>query len=325
MDILKSYAHQVVSYHPEKGRDELFAELYDELCEEFADWQAEHPDGDEAAFLDAEKDHPMRFATSLAPEGSAYLIGPQFYYSFISALKIATVVTIGVHLLIGVIPAVASGSYFQAMMRLMMAVPGTLLWVYACILGVFIAMEKSGEKASWLDNWSASKLLPIDSHRPISKSETFFDLGISLVWLLWLLDIIEFPGVVFHDGAWVTGWTVNLPGIAWVVLGIVLVLDIAYSIIRLVKAYWTPRLRLTSIAFNIAWIALLSYLAAQAPLISGSEIEVAGIDDLQILINRVTSGVLYFIVAILAIDTLKHCWRLMKPNRKILGGRQSPA
>ena len=54
MDYLKAYAHQVVSYHPEKGRDELFAELYDELREEFSDWQAEHTEGDEAAFLDAD-------------------------------------------------------------------------------------------------------------------------------------------------------------------------------------------------------------------------------------------------------------------------------
>jgi len=39
MDLLKSYAHQVVSCHPEKGRDDLFAEVYDELCEKFKDWQ----------------------------------------------------------------------------------------------------------------------------------------------------------------------------------------------------------------------------------------------------------------------------------------------
>ena len=109
MKILKSYAHQVVSYHPEKARDDMFTELYNELCEEFDDWQSEHPDGDEVAFLDAEKDHPMRFATRLAPEGSAYLIGPQFYYSFISALKVATVLTIGFQLFFGAVVSLGSG------------------------------------------------------------------------------------------------------------------------------------------------------------------------------------------------------------------------
>lgn len=319
MDYLKSYAHQVVSYHPEKGRDELFAELYDELCEEFADWHAEHPEGDEAAFLDAEKEHPMRFATSLAPEGSGYLIGPQFYYSFISALKVATVVTIGVHLIIGAITALASGAYLGSLTRLLWAVPGTLVWVYASIIGVFIALEKSDEKATWLDNWSASKLVPIDSHQPISRSETFTDLGISLLLLLWLLDVIQFPAVIRHDDTWITGWTVNLPDEIWVLLGILLVLDIGYCIYRLVRTYWTPKLRVTSIVFNIAWIALLSYVASQSNLISGSEIEVAGIENLHSLINKVTRGILYIAVLILAVDTLNHCRKLLLPKQKNWG------
>ena len=126
MDVLKSYAHQVVSYHPEKVRDEMFEELYNELCEEFADWQLDHPDANQAAFLDAEKEHPMRFATRLAPEGSAYLIGPQFYYSFISALKVAVVVTVGFHLFLGIISALGSGNYAGSITRMMISVPGHL-------------------------------------------------------------------------------------------------------------------------------------------------------------------------------------------------------
>ena len=312
MDFLKSYAHEVVSYHPEKGREELFAELYDELCEEFSDWQIEHPDGDEAAFLDAEKDHPMRFATRLAPEGSAYLIGPQFYYSFISALKIATVVTLGFHLLLGMFNVVGSGVSVGSIARLLVAATGTLLWVYACIIGVFIALQRSGEKASWLDNWTASKLVPSDSHQPISNSETFTDLGIALLGLLWLLDIIQVPFMVAYDGSWTTILEVTLPDKVWVSVGILLVLDIGYCIVRLAKRFWTPSLRLTSIAFNIAWITWLSYVAAQTNLISASGLEAAGVEHLQPLLIKVTRGFLYFIVFLLAVDTLKHSWKLLK-------------
>ena len=46
MDFLRAYAHQVVSYHPERARDELFEELHSELCEEYEDWHVEHPDSD---------------------------------------------------------------------------------------------------------------------------------------------------------------------------------------------------------------------------------------------------------------------------------------
>ncbi|MFT5138379.1 MAG: hypothetical protein ACI9H8_001735 [Lysobacterales bacterium] len=315
MDFLKSYAHQVVSYHPEKGRDELFTELYNELHEEFADWQDEHPEGDEITFLDAQKDHPIRFATRLAPEGSAYLIGPQFYYSFISALKVATVVTIGLHLFLGAISALSSGAYFGSFTRLLVAVPATLIWIYASIIGVFIALEKSGEKATWLDNWSASKLSPIDSHQPISKGETFTDLGISLLGLLWLLDIVQFPLVIGRDGGWITGWTANLPESIWLVIGIFLAIDIAYCVFRLVKNFWSPQLRYLTMIFNIAWIALLSYVASQTQLISLNDIETVKMQGLETLINNVVHGVLYVIVVILAVDTLKHGWKLLHPKK----------
>jgi hypothetical protein len=315
MDLLKSYAHQVVSYHPEKGRDELFAELYNELCEEFSDWQEQHPEGDEAVFLDAEKEHPMRFATRLAPEGSAYLIGPQFYYSFISALKVATFVAIGFHLFLGSIAALSSEASFGSIIRLLMTVPVTLIWVYASIFGVFIALEKSGEKASWLDNWNASKLVPIDSQQPISKSETFTDLGISLLGLLWLFDVVQFPFFIRQDGVWVNGWTANLPDALWVAVGILLVLDIVYCIFRLIRNFWSPQLRFMTIVFNIAWVTLLSYAASQTPLIAFDVAE-AGISlDLQSLINKVILGVLYGGVVLLVVNSLNHGWKLLKANK----------
>lgn len=312
MSILKSYAHQVVSYHPEKARDDMFNELYNELCEEFDDWHSEHPDGDEVAFLNAEKDHPMRFATRLAPEGSAYLIGPQFYYSFISALKVATVVTIGFHLFFSAIGLIGSDDYFSAITKILFAVPASLLWIYACIIGVFIALEKSGERATWLDNWSASKLNPIESHQPISKTEIFTDLGVSLLGLLWLLGIIPVPFMVRLDGAWMAAGTANLPDVAWVVIGIILVLDIAYCIYRLVKNFWSPRLRYISIFLNIVWIAMLSYVANQPQLITLNEIGVAQIGNLQPLISKVLIGVLYGVIILLVLDTINHGWKLLR-------------
>ncbi|MGI9290155.1 MAG: hypothetical protein ACR2QG_02630 [Gammaproteobacteria bacterium] len=323
MDFLKSYAHQVVSYHPDSARDDLFTELHNELCEEFADWNEEHPDGDEAAFLNAKKDHPMRFATQLAPEGSAYLIGPQFYYSFISAMKIATVVTFVFHLFLGVISALGSGAYLASITRVLFSVPGTLLWVYASIIGVFIALERSGEKATWLDNWNASKLVSSDSHQTISKSETFFDMGISLLGLLWLLDIVQFPSLVFHDGIWISGWIANLPKAFWVMAGVLFVVDIGFCFYKLVRNFWSPNLRFMAIGLNIVWMAVLSFAAARTQLISLDDVTATGMQDLQTLINNVAHGVLLVVIAVLLIDSLKHCWKLFKPGYKSKGSKEA--
>ena len=131
MELLKSYAHQVASYHPAKDRDELFAEVYDELCEEFADWSASHPGGDEVAFLNANRQHPMRHATHLAGEHQNYLIGPQFYYSFIEALKAAAGITAAMNPPVRA-PAHATLCPGRARQRAHATKTGTVSFMFSC-------------------------------------------------------------------------------------------------------------------------------------------------------------------------------------------------
>ena len=145
MDMLKAYAHEVVSYHPSAQRDDLFAEIYDELCESYSDAKSESPSLSEAEFLDRTKEHPMRFATRLAAADSAYLVGPQFYFSFLQALRIALSLVFVFHVVVGAVTALAGGNVWSSFWRSMASVPESLLWVGACVLGVFVALEKSGE------------------------------------------------------------------------------------------------------------------------------------------------------------------------------------
>jgi len=310
MDLLKSYAHQVVSYHPEKARDDLFAEVYDELCEEFKDWQEANPGKSEADFLDANKEHPMKYATRLAAEGSAYLVGPQFYYSFLSTLKIGATLTGLFYLALAAIYASASGLHLGTFLRVFSGFPLTLLWVSAAILGVFVALEKSGERASWLDKWSAADLEPIDDNKPMSRGNTLFDLGIAVLALLWLVDIIQVPAFIDLEGDSVSYWLIDLPDWFWIVVGIMLVFDIVYALFRLTRNFWSPRLRLTTIASNLIWIGLLGFAIAQPDLLSiqGEPANLSQ-DVLQIAKNSIRA-VLGIVCAVLAWDTVIHVWRL---------------
>jgi len=295
-------------------RDEVFAEIYDALCEEFIDWQAQHPEGGEAEFLDLHREHPMRYATRLAPDGTAYLIGPQFYYSFLSALKIGAVITSVFYLFIAVISSLASGAYAASFLRMLISIPVTLVWVSASILGVFIALEKSGARAVWLDNWKATDLRVHESHQQISKSETFFDLGVSTLALLWLLDLVKIPSVLRHDGQWITGWAVDLPEWFWVALGALLLFDIAYCVIRLLKQFWSSSLRMISILTNVLWIALLAFAMSKPQLLSLAEPSSARVMELLPLLNKVLLGGLWVISIILAVDTATHAWRIFRPG-----------
>ena len=312
MNLLKSYAHQVVSYHPEKARDDLFAEVYDELCEEFKDWQEVNPGKSEANFLDANREHPMKYATRLAAEGSAYLVGPQFYFSFLSTLKIGAALTGGFYLALAAIYASASGLHLGTFLRVLSGFPLTLLWVSAAILGVFVALERSGERASWLDKWSAADLEQIDDNKPMSRGNTLFDLGIAVLALLWLVDIIQLPVFIDMESHSVSYWLVDLPDWFWIVVGVMLVFDIAYALFRLTRNFWSPRLRLTTIASNLLWIAVLGFAVAQPDLLSvqGEPANLSQ-DVLQIAKNSIR-GVLGFVCALLAWDTVIHTWRLTR-------------
>jgi hypothetical protein len=312
MDLLKAYAHQVVSYHPVKQRDELFAEIYDELCEEFGDRQAENPGLTEVEFLNGNRRHPVKYATQLASDSSPWLIGPQFYFSFLSALKIALAIVVVMHVALAAVTVLTGTSLLSALWGMLGSIAGSLLWVGASVLGVFVAMEKSGERATWLDKWDASELKPADSHDEISRFETSFDLGLSTFGLLWVLDVVNVPAVVRHDGEWITSFSVNLPGALWLIAGLLLAFGIVFSLYRLVRRLWTPLLRMVTISDNVAWLVLLAFVASSPELLS---VEHEGAAEFLGIIEKAFKGSLLIAMVIIAWDTLTHAWRLLRGLR----------
>jgi hypothetical protein len=307
-----------------KARDELFAEVYDELCEEYQDWQAANPEGDEQTFLDARREHPMRYAARLAGDGGHYLIGPELYFSFISALKVGAGITAGVFLLLAVITALASGAYWGSFLRMLLAYPQALLWVAAAILGVFIAMQHSGERASWLDRWQAKDLKPLDGHQGLSRADAYGDLGISTLLLLWITGLLSFPSMIRHDSLVIEGWTFNLPG--WFLWGIaaLLVFDIAFAIVRLRHSFWSAQLRWVTIIGNVVWIAALAWAASHGPMLALPEPLASEVPDVAMLVNRVLAGILWVVCAILTWEAAWHLWQLLDPRRDRLVSAEPP-
>lgn len=311
MNLLKAYVHQVVSYHPPADRDELFAEIYDEICEEYADQLTENPALSETVFLELNKQHPMKFATQLASDSSSYLVGPKLYFSFLSALKTGTSITAGIFLILAIIAALASGDHWRSFFGVLFAIPEALLWVGAVILGIFVAMEKGGEKATWLENWKASDLKMADGHQLISRSESFFDLSLSSIALLWIFDIIQIPLLVGHDDEWFEEWVLMLPDWCWMAATALFLFDIGFSLLRLTRNLWTRQLRLTTIATNILWLALLGFVVLQPQLLDVASSEAEAITDLTPIFNKMLKGGLAVMMVIIVWDSASHTWRLL--------------
>jgi len=308
-DLFRAYAHQVASYHPAATREDLFSEVYDELCEEFEDWRAENPGLGEAQFLDANRKHPMKLATRMAGERPAYLVGPSLYFSFISALKSAAAIVVVVHVVLAAVRVFAGASVPSAALGLVSGLPDTLLWVGAVVLGVFVALEKSGERAKWLDDWTAADLKSIDSHQEMSRIESSFDLAFSTLALLWILDIVKLPVTIGHDGDWVADWTINLPVWTWWVAGILLAFGVVFSLYRLGQSFWTRRLRAITVGENLLWLALLAFVVTRPELLTTTH---DGGADFVVFVERALKGGLSVMMAIIGWDTLKHGWRLIR-------------
>lgn len=310
MNLLEAYVHQVVSYHPPAERDELFAEIFDEICEEYADLLKETPTLSEAEFLENNKQHPMKYAIQLASDSSAYLVGPQFYFSFLSALKTGASITAGVFLILATIAALASTNHWRTFYQVLFQVPGALLWVSAVILGIFVAMEKGGEKATWLEGWKVSDLKMADSHQSISRSEAFFDLSLSTIALLWIFDVIQIPSVISHNGVWIQSGVILLPDWCWISAAGLFLFDIYFSLLRLTRNLWTSKLRLTTIVTNILWLALLGFVLLQPQFLNIADSESKTFADLIPLLNKILKGGLVVVMAIIVWDTASHIWRL---------------
>lgn len=314
MDIIKAYAEQVASFHPPGVRKELASEIYANLSEECDDWQSENEGAGPGDFLDQTKVHPMKYATQFAEAGTNYLVGPQFYFSFISAIKTAASIIFGVYFILAIMLSLTTGSYTSSFIGIIAGIPGTLLWVSAIILGIFVAIERSGESASWLDKWSSTDLRPQLEKARISRAETFFDMGISILGLLLVLGIIDLPLLVRHDGDWIDqySWFVQLPAWMWWAAGALLVFDIGFSALRLLRSYWTTPLRLITIATNLLWIALIVIAASYPQLITLVEPSRADFSDVLPLLNKGATILLLSIGAVIGVDTLVHVWRLLK-------------
>lgn len=316
MNLLKAYVQQVVSYHPPASRDELFAEIYDEICEEYADQKTENPNLSETAFLDSNKQHPMKYATQLATESSSYLIGPQFYFSFISALKIGITITVLIHIILAAIAAVQSERWFGAFLHVMFEIPATLLWVSVVILSIFIVLEKSGEKAIWLDGWKASYLSLSDNFQKISRGESLFDFALSTIGLLWIFEFIKMPTIIDVNKVEIIDWSVKLPDWFWLVIVAMLIFDLAFCVVRISRHFWTRNLRIITIVTNVIWLVMLGFVVSHSQIIDATA--AAAIVDAELLriMNFVIKNIILGAMIIITWETVSHIRRILKskPN-----------
>jgi hypothetical protein len=315
MDLLRAYAEKVSSYLPQKIRSETADELYDSLCEEFQE-QAEQSDLSESDFVRSQI-HPIKRATQLGEGEKLYLIGPGFYLSFIQAIKVAAMVVAVIHVGLFALTAWTSDNLIQVFLQTMSNYVSSFTNVAFIIGLIFIVIEKTGERADWLDSWNVKDLERSYGKQKISKFETLFELNVAVIVFLWLTKAIELPAMMRIDGVWLADMMVNIPDLVLSIMIGMLAFDILVSAFKLLRGYWSSMLRVATLVSSLIWIGLLVAVIQIDELVV--EALFAGVVDLDMgnILGGINTGIdisLTIAIVIIAWDSVTQAYRLSQKN-----------
>ncbi|EAR07381.1 hypothetical protein [Reinekea blandensis] len=305
MDLIRAYADKVAGYLPRRIRQETADELYDSLSEQFEERQSHDDECDPMVFVQ-QQPHPIRMATQLGQNESLYLIGPGFYLSFIEAIKMTALVVAVLHVALFAVSAWTSDNLVQAFIQSLFGVPETLGNAVVIIALIFFVLERSGERASWLDRWNAEDLAATE-HAPISKTESLIEINVSAIGFLLFSGAIELPSLADHDGIWLTDLTFNLPGALLMVLCGLLLLDVLFGAVKLVRSVWIPRFRQIQCLLNGVWMVILVLVIDQQPLLSSlNDVDTRVLTGIETGINVA----LLIAIVVMAWESATHLYQL---------------
>ncbi|MBT8149431.1 MAG: hypothetical protein KJO24_05835 [Gammaproteobacteria bacterium] len=312
MELFRAYADKVASYVPKALRQDTADELYDSLCEQFD--ESGQSAGHAADFVQSQP-HPITMATQLSEQESLHLIGPGFYLSFIEAIKIAAIVLVLIHIGLFGLAAWGSASVMQAFFNALGDFPGTYVNVLVAITLLFVVLEKTGQRAQWLDTWNVQDLQKDAGKQKISRFDTLIELNIAAIALLWLTGVIELPPVVRHDGVWLSNLVAQIPTLLTGCIMVMLAFDLLVSAYKLLRGVWSTALRIITLLSDLVWIVLLAVLIQIDPLVTQQALAgVPRVDDVLAMINTGINVSLIIAILIICGDAINQLIRLVQSN-----------
>ncbi len=262
MELIDSYLHEVSRHLPVDQRQDVTEDLRAVIEEEVYGSAGDNPITDEhQAEVLARFGHPLKVAGQYAPRRA--LIGPELFPAFVQTLKVILTIALVAQFVVALGVALANDWQVGPFEFVFMTLE-TLLWVAAVVVGVFIAIEYSGEKLGWYERWQPQTLAK-GNLGVADRGDVITNLITEGFFLLWWNDVIVldrwFPAL--QD-------TVSL-GASWgpyfwcfnVVFGLCFVLH-AYV---LVIGLWRFRALVAEIVLNAAVAALGVTLAFESDLI----------------------------------------------------------
>ena len=322
MELLERYLHAIEFWLPGDQRQDIIAEISEDLNSQIEDQQSalgrQLSDSELAALL-KRRGRPVLVANSYRPQQS--LIGPIWFPAYVFVLKIVGLCYVLPWLVVFVIVHRVQhpGLHWEATF---LAAWGTIWTVAFVSVGVvtliFALLQWTETRTHFLENWNPRQLPPVRDPYKIPLSTSIADLVTNAVFLFWWIACAGSPLLVYGSAFKLTLAPVRVYFFwGWLVIAL---LQIALAAVNLRKRYWTGFRAACRLSLDLAGGALFCWMT-KAHLIAA--LYIANLDPARTLaIKNTIQGLMdqgFFPMALIitAIIIVIDLIRIARVNRKI--------
>ena len=238
MELLDRYLHAIEFWLPKRQRQDIIAELSEDLRSQIDEKETELgrklQDAEVEAIL-KRCGSPLSVALRYLPQ--QYLIGPTLFpiYRFVLIVLVLGCVIPRSLIWLGFLIADPAHRGYLHMENLWVTV---LYFAFFTTLA-FAIIERSGVKLQGLDTWNPRKLPPVRDPNRIPRSGPLFEIAAAVIVNVWFVSIF-WPRPVFDlYGAQIT------PAAIWQVFFwsflVLAAANVVIAGVNLFRPYWTPR------------------------------------------------------------------------------------
>lgn len=284
-NLLKDYVYTITHYLPQKQKAEVStdieATLYELLLEQFG--EKEYSDQEIEIVIRAFGQPRLVAERYLNQKPS--LIASELLETYWFVVKIALIGSnIGVFIARMLTQGLDFISILGGMINLSLSVFGMVTLIFILINQKMDAYEQKNDQT-----WSLNdlKTWTSDKHRV-----SHFEIAFESIFLVFVAQAL------FVD----TALSVVLENHVLFLLGMYVGLSLVLNIYLLIKAYWTPRLRIVSISLNLLFAYFLTQFLIVLPVLFKPIMHIRGVD----LSIRITSVIIFIAIAYDVYDHFRH-------------------
>ena len=189
MELLDRYLAAVRRNLPADEAADITEELRDVLLARAEEREAASGDANWPALL-REFGHPLVVAARYRKH--QWLIGPELYPFYVHFMKVVGLIVVAVAVAVAAVKAVFGGD----MGALVPGLLGSLWWAAVASVGsvtiLFALIERYGGAERHLRHWNPNQLPDVSAKQP-GPWESAFEVGLSVVFLLWWVNLIRLP------------------------------------------------------------------------------------------------------------------------------------